>query len=286
MSSSIASRPTPAASPVILASGPAQIWTTILLTARSYIARSWTYLIDIVRWPLFPLIFYGVISLTYRVAGQTTIAGIDTQSFLLLGMFAFVTWSGTIWSSGYAIEYERSEGTIAALFLSPVNRAAVVAGYGLGGFVWMAPTFVVISLLGWATGAHLLITDPLAAIVSLLCFFLSALATGFALAGLFILSRRANLMANFLQRPGELLSGALFPRENLPRPLYLLSDCLPVSHALDALRATLLRGATLQATLTPLLLTVGLALLYAVAGIIALRKVEYATKRAGELDLY
>lgn len=258
------------------------IWTT----ARGFVARSNAYLIDVIRWPVFPLIFYGVMRLTYAVSGQETVAGYDVAAFLLLGMFAFITWSGTIWSGGYAIEYERSEGTIGALFLAPASRAATIAGYGLGGFVWMAPSFVVVALLGLVTGARFTVADPLAVGGAVLAFLVGSLATGFALAGLFILSRRANLLANFLQRPGELLSGALFPRESLPGPLHALSNCLPVSHALDALRASALGAATLRDILPNLGLALLVSAVYVAIGALSLRKVEDAAKRSGDLDLY
>lgn len=261
-------------------------WAVIMATARGFVRRSNAYLIDILRWPVFPLIYYGVMRLVYSISGQRTVDGTDVAAFLLVGMFAFISWNGMIWSGGYAIEYERSEGTIAALFLSPVNRVAVIAGYGLGGFVWMAPSFVVVALLGVATGARFNVADPLAVLGAVLVLLIGSLATGFALAGLFILSRRANLLANFLQRPGELLSGALFPRENLPGPLHALSNCLPVSHALDALRASTLGAATLRDTLPALALALAVSALYALVGVFSLRKVEHAAKRSGDLDLY
>ena len=261
-------------------------WGVARTTARSFVSRSNAYWIDIIRWPLFPLVFYVMMRLAYGVSGREVVAGVDVSAFLLVGMFGYITWTGTIWSSGYAIEYERSEGTIAALFLSPASRVAVIAGYGLGGFVWMLPSVVMMALLGVATGARFNVADPLAVVAASFALLTGSLATGFALAGLFILSRRANLLANFLQRPGELLSGALFPRESLPGPLYALSNCLPVSHALDALRASSLGAATLRETLPAIGLTLVVSACYALVGIISLRKVEHAAKRSGDLDLY
>lgn len=267
--------------------GPlAHLAAVVLVTARAYVKRSNAYLIDVIRWPLFPLIFFATMRLAYGAAGRETVAGVDVAAFLLVGMFAFILWNGTIWSSGYAVEYERGEGTIAALFLSPASRVATIAGYGLGGFVWMLPAFVTVAILGLATGARFQVADPLAVAAAVLALLAGSLATGFAFAGLFILSRRANLLANFLQRPGELLSGALFPRASLPDPLYALSNCLPVSHALDALRAGALGAATLREVLPALALALAVSALYALVGLLSLRKVEHAAKRSGQLDLY
>lgn len=273
-------------SPVAFSGPIGHLRAVMTATARGFVSRSNAYLIDVIRWPLFPLVFFVMMRLTYRVSGQQTVDGLDVSAFLMIGMFGFITWSGTIWSSGYAIEYERSEGTAAALFLSPASRVAVIAGYGLGGFVWMFPSFVTMGLLGVVSGARLNVADPLAAIGAILALLTGSLATGFALAGLFILSRRANLLANFLQRPGELLAGALFPRDLLPGPLYALSNCLPVSHALDALRASLLGAATLRDTLPAIALTLAVSAVYALVGALSLRKVEHAAKRSGDLELY
>lgn len=262
------------------------LWAVVSATARGFVVRSNAYLIDVLRWPLFPLVFYAMMRIAYSASGRETIAGVDVAAFLMVGMFGFITWSGTIWSSGYAIEYERSEGTIAALFLSPASRLATIAGYSLGGFVWMLPSFATMTLLGLATGARFNVADPLAVAGAIAATLTGSLATGFALAGLFILSRRANLLANFLQRPGELLSGALFPRDSLPGPLYALSNGLPISHALDALRASTLGAASLREILPALGLTLAVSAVYALIGALSLRKVEHAAKRAGDLDLY
>ncbi|MDP9371468.1 MAG: ABC transporter permease, partial [Chloroflexota bacterium] len=263
--------------PAVAFAGPlAHLGAVVLATARSFVKRSNAYWIDVIRWPLFPLIYFATMRLTYAAAGQDTVAGANVAGFLLVGMFGFIIWSGTIWSGGYAVEYERAEGTIGALFLSPASRAAVIAGYGLGGFVWMLPAFVVVTILGVAVGARFNVAEPLAVAGAVLALLIASLATGFAFAGLFVLSRRANLLANFVQLPGQLLAGFLFPRASLPEPLYALSNAVPAGHAIDALRASALGAATLRDTLPALALALGVSALYALVGLLSLRKVEHA----------
>jgi ABC-2 type transport system permease protein len=201
-------------------------------------------------------------------------------------MVGLITWSSSIWASGYAIENERAGGTAAALFLSPASRIAVIAGYGLGSFVWLLPSLGVVLLLALATGARFQIAEPAAVLAALLAVAGASLATGFAFAGLFILSRRANLLANFFQAPIYLLAGFVVPRASLPDWLQPLAALVPAGHAVDALRAATLRGASLADIATPLLLTVAVAAAYALAGVISLRRVEHAAKRSGHLDLY
>ena len=267
--------------------GPAgHLWATVGATAHAYVKRSHAYVIDIVRTPIFPLLYFVTWRVAYAVAGRGHVDGANASGFLLVGMFGLITWSSTIWSSGYAIEHERHEGTVGALFLSPASRAAVVVGYGLGSLVWLLPSFLVTIAIGLATGARLHVADPLALAGAAAALLVASLATGFAFAGLFVLSRRGNLLANFLQLPIYLLAGFLVPRSRLPDWLHPLSDAIPASHAMDALRASSLGGATLHGITGQLVLAFGTAALYALVGWISLRRVEYVAKRAGQLDLY
>jgi ABC-2 type transport system permease protein len=267
--------------------GPAaHAWVAMIATAGAYLKRVSAYTIQLVRWPLGPVIMFATWRVTYGIAGRGRIDGATISGFLIVGMIGLVTFSSSIWVSGYAIEWERSEGTSGALFLSPANRAAVIMGYGLGSFVWFAPTFLVIALLGLATGARFHVADPPAVLAAMAALVIASLATGFALAGLFILSRRGNLFANTAQQPIFLLAGFLVPRAFLPPWLHALSDAIPAAHAVDALRATALAGATWGSATSPLLWTLGTSAGFFLVGVLALRRVEYVAKHHGQLDLY
>ena len=272
-------------SPVAFRGAPGHFWTVLVGTARGYVKRANAYLIDVIRWPLFPLMLYATLHVAYTASGRAEVAGANVSGFLLVGIVGLLIWGATLWSGGYAIEWERATGTIGALLLSPASRVAVVLGYGVGGVVWALPGFAVVALLGLATGARLEVADPLAALAAGGALLVGSLAVGFALAGLFILSRRANLLANFLQTPIYLLAGFVVPRDELPGWLQPISSCLPVSHAIDALRASTLRGAGLGAIDHQLGLTLLTAAAFVLIGAVGLRRVEHVAKRGGQLEL-
>src|SRR5947209_6147538 len=185
-------------------------------TVRAYLKRFSAYAIELIRWPLGPLLTFAGWRITYSVSGRTHVGGATAAGFLLVGLFGLITWTSTLWASGYAIQWERQEGTSPALFLSPASRAAVVAGYGIGSFVWFLPSFLCVLVLGILTGARLHVADPVALALSVLALFSASLAAGFFFAGLFVLSRNGNLIANFLQTPIFLLAGFLVPLSSLP----------------------------------------------------------------------
>jgi ABC-2 type transport system permease protein len=273
-------------SSVTLHTGWRHFQQTVRATARSTFMRSIAYLINVIRIPLAPFVLYAVAYLAYQAAGRQTADGVAISGFLLIGMFGQVMVTSAVWETGSSIETERWEGTIAALFLSPASRIAVIAGYGLGGLLFLVPSLLVVALLGVVTGATLDVASPLAATLSALLLLLSALALGFLLAAFFILSRRANLMANVIQHPLYLLGGFIVPRGEFPGWLHTLSQGLPIAHAVDAFRLSTLRGGSVS-DVAPALFASAIASAACLSvGILGIRRVEHAAKRSGQLDLY
>ncbi|HVB63745.1 MAG TPA: ABC transporter permease [Nitrolancea sp.] len=254
-------------------------------TARSYVTRRSAYLVDIIRSPMYPAFYFLTLILTYRVAGRTVVDGFETQGYLLVGTVGVVLWQSNLWASGYAIEQERSEGTINSLFLTPASRAAVVSGYALGSFFFtILPNIAVVGALALLLHLHSNIQNPLAVIASIVGLGAATYALGFALAGVFVLSRRANLLANFLQSPIYLLSGMLVPISALPYSMRLLAAIFPLSSGMNALRQSLLAGAGLGDVAGDLTRMIVLSAVLMVIGLFMLRRVEHVAKSGAELD--
>ncbi|MBA2518207.1 MAG: ABC transporter permease [Chloroflexia bacterium] len=261
-------------------------WATMTATLRSQLFIDTTYLISIIRQPLGGAIFFLLMWITYQASGQSVVAGTSAAGFLLIGQVGVEAWGSTIWASGYAIQHERSLGTIGALFLSPASRVAVILGYGVSGFLWSLPSLLVLLILGLIAGARFAVADPLAVLAALVAVYGGSLAVGFAFASAFILSRRGNLIANALQTPIHLLAGFLVPRSSLPEVFQAISNVIPAAHSIDALRASTLNGASLGDIWPSLAATLATSLGFVVIGAWGLRRVEFAARRSGSLELY
>ena len=266
--------------------GLADCWQTIIATSVASYKRNTAYIINVIRIPIFPAGMFVTSYIAWTVAGVETIDGVNVSGFLLAGMVGLICWSSSVWWTGSAIENERYEGTIAALFLTPASRVAVVFGHGLGGLLYLIPSFAVIALLGVITGARLNVDSLVAVALSLLALVVSSLAMGFLLASIFILTRRANLMANIIQHPLYLVGGFMVPRDQLPNWLYGISQAMPIAHAVDAFRASMLASASLGDVRNALLATLLTSSIFVLIGILGIRKVEYVAKRSGQLDLF
>ena len=261
-------------------------WQVVSSTSVTSFKRMTAYIINVIRIPIFPAGMFLTSYVAWNAAGVEAIEGVNVSGFLLAGMIGLICWSSSVWWSGSAIENERYEGTIAALFLTPASRVAVVIGHGLGGLLYMVPSFAVIGLLGVITGARLNIVSLAAVVASGLALIVASLAMGFLLASFFILTRRANLMANIIQHPLYLVGGFMVPRDQLPAWLYWISEAMPIAHAVDAFRASLLASASLGDVSNALLATLLTSSLFVLIGILGIRKVEHVAKRSGQLDLF
>ncbi len=255
-------------------------------TGRSYVTRQMAYTIEVIRWPLYPIMYFLVLSLTYQVSGRTSVDGMSPEGFLFVGTIGMVLWTSSIWTGGYAIELERYEGTIQSLLLTPGSRSGVVLGYTLGSLaVFIVPSILLLFVLAILLGAEFNIADPLAVICSALALLIGSIALGYFLAGAFVLSRRANMFANFFQQPIYLLSGMVVPVAELPEILQWFAFIFPISAAMTALRETLLAGASLDDVAVPLLQFGVFSFAFALGGWYLLRRVEHVAKRGGALDL-
>lgn len=261
-------------------------WRTVAATTLMTVKRDSAYLINVVRAPLLPAVLFLAMFFAYDAAGRETAGGANVAGFLLVGIFGLLTWQASIWSSGHSLETERWEGTIASLFHTPASRAGVIAGYGLGGMLFLLPSAAVVGVLALMSGAAFAVTSAGAVGLGIAALLVASVATGFAFASLFLLTRRANLMANVVQHPAMLLCGFFVPRSDLPDWLMPFSNALPVSHALDAFRRATLEGADAGAIASPLAWALAVTLAYAMVGALGLRRIEHASKRSGQLDLY
>ena len=257
----------------------------VAATVRVFLLRFASNPILMIRAPLTPVLILIGFHLAYEVSGQEQVGNASAMGFLVIGMLGTGAWSSTVWGSGNAIQSEVYEGTISSVIAAPGRISAVITGHGLGSIVFGLPALLVSIVVGIAFGADFNIDHPFAALVSLFAVYAGCLCIGLAFGGLFVLTRQSNAMSNFLQTPMYLLAGFFVPRTALPEWLQKISDLLPVSHAIDALRSTTLTGGSFADVWPALVATAGTSVLFLLAGLWSLHRLDDVVRRRGTLDL-
>jgi ABC-2 type transport system permease protein len=151
----------------------------------------------------------------------------------LLGVFPFVV---MFLVTSVTTLRERSSGTLERLLSTPLGKGDFLAGYAVAfGALAIVQALVATGFAIWVCGLDVAGPRWLLVVVAVVDAVL-----GTAL-GLFVSAfartefQAVQFMPAFVL-PQFLLCGLLLPRELLPRPLELLSNFLPLSYAVDAMR--------------------------------------------------
>ena len=169
---------------------------------------------------------------------------------------------------------ERSLGTLERLMATPLRRTEIVVGYMLGF------TLVAVVQAAEVLAFGLLVLDLYNAGSVLLIFGIELLLALAAVnLGIFLSTfARSEFQAvqfiPLIVAPQILLSGLIVPVESEPAPLQIVSNVLPLTYAVDALREVMLKGADLGSSAVQLDVAViaGFCLLVILAAASTLRR--------------
>jgi ABC-2 type transport system permease protein len=163
--------------------------------------------------------------------------------FIVPGLAAYLLAIAAVLLTALTVAGEWERGSMEALFATPVGRLEIVAGKLLP---YLALGLVQL-LLVVAVGAALFdvpVRGSLALVFGAGLLFLAAmLGQGLLLSVLArnqLVATQAGALSALL--PSMLLSGMIFPIENMPRALQLLSHAIPARYLVHALRGAMLKG--------------------------------------------
>ena len=151
----------------------------------------------------------------------------------LVGMFPFVS---MFLVTSIAMLRERTTGTLERLMSMPIGKLDLLLGYGIS-FALVAAvqatiaSFVAFGLLGLDTAGSVGLVVAIAIANALLGMALGLFLSAFAQTEF----QAVQFMPAFVL-PQFLLCGLLVPREALTTVLHAVSDVLPLSYAVDAMR--------------------------------------------------
>ncbi|MEW4529245.1 ABC transporter permease [Maioricimonas sp. JC845] len=168
---------------------------------------------------------------------------LESSHFFVPGLVGIILQLVTLFLTSFAIVRERELGTLEQLFVTPVGRAGLLLGkllpYALLGFLEM---LIILLVMVFVFGVP--IRGNLGLLLGLsLLFLVCGLGLGLLVSTLARTQLMAIQFAFLVMLPSVLLSGFMFPRSQMPLPIYLFSYAIPVTHFLEILRGVVLRGA-------------------------------------------
>jgi len=183
---------------------------------------------------------------------------LQSSIFLVPGLMAVILVMIAVMATAMTIAREYEQGSMEQLFATPVGRLEVILGKLLPYFFLGLVQVLMVLALG-VTLFDVPVNGSLWWLFAVSCVFLLAM----LMQGLLIsVVTRSQMVASMVAAmstfmPALLLSGFVFPVENMPWPLQVVAAAMPARYFVRSLRAVLLRGNGLEVIWPDLLALTG-----------------------------
>jgi ABC-type multidrug transport system ATPase subunit/ABC-type multidrug transport system permease subunit len=168
---------------------------------------------------------------------------LDSSHFFVPGLVGIILQLVTLFLTSFAIVRERELGTLEQLFVTPVGRTGLLLGkllpYAIVGFIEL---LIVVTVMIYVFDVAINGSIPLLLLLSML-FMVCSLSLGLLVSTLSKTQLEAMQFAFVIMLPSVLLSGFMFPRSEMPLPIYIVTFGIPVTYYIEILRGIVLRGA-------------------------------------------
>lgn len=184
-----------------------------------------------------PFIFTTVTLFLFRHAGG------DLLLYAVLGGGVLGMWGNTISSSSWSIGYDRMNGTLEAIMVTPAPLSSVVFGRCLwNSFLGLLNALAVFVVAQFAFGIEVTVQNPLGFAVALVLTLISLSVLGMVFGAFYVVTRASSAVFQMLEYPIYVLSGAVFPLMVLPDWIRPFSYAVPATWGAEALKISSVEG--------------------------------------------
>jgi ABC-2 type transport system permease protein len=207
----------------------------------------------------------------------------------VLGGGVLGMWGNTLFTSGYSISYDRYNGTIEPIMLTPTHLIDVIAGRSIWntfiGLMNAALVFIAAQLI-FHVGVS--VAHPLPFFLMLAMTLFSLATIGMMFAALYVLTRASFVVMTIMEFPIYVFSGALFPVSSLGS-LAPISYILAPTWGVDAMKIAGIAGyesMTSFGIYFDVMMMFLLMAVYIIGGILLFKAIERNIRESGSLVRY
>lgn len=179
---------------------------------------------------------------------------LETTFLIIPALLAVVMMMVTLMLTTFSIVREKEQGTMDQLMVTPLRPAGLIIGkmipYILLGFIdFNFVLAVMVFIFHVPVRGSLLILEFCGVL-----FLMSVLGLGLFVSSFATNQAQAGQIAQMMAMPALLLSGFMFQIQAEPLPIQVLSYMLPTTYFIEILRGVIVRGATLEDILQPMVI--------------------------------
>jgi len=171
---------------------------------------------------------------------------LKSVNFLVPGVLCMILLITTMMLTSLAVVREREIGTLEQIIVTPIRPLELVIGkivpFALIGYINVI--MIVVAATVWF---EVPIRGSLLLLFALTTVFLTAsLGTGVFVSTVSKTQQQAMMVSFFIMQPSILLSGFMFPIDNMPKLIQWLTYIIPLRYYLEIIRGIFLRGVGLS----------------------------------------
>jgi ABC-2 type transport system permease protein len=204
------------------------------------------------------------------------VVGIAFTNFMALGLSAIAT----------RVREGQMMGTLELMLLSPNRLGLLLVSSALWSHVVSLGSLLLYLVAGSVLGMHLEHANIPMALISLALAIISFNALGLLAAAFVIVLKQGNPVNWLIATASVLLSGVFYPTTVLPDWLRGLGQLLPLTHALELMRRSILNGEGLATLWGPFLALLVLSVILLPTGLYACRVAVRIAQTDGSLSQY
>jgi ABC-type multidrug transport system permease subunit len=197
---------------------------------------------------------------------------LKTTYLIIPALLAVVLMMVTLMLTTFSIVREKEQGTMDQLLVTPLRPAGLMVGkilpYVLLGFIdFNFVLLVMVFIFAVPIRGSIWILE-----LGAFIFLLSVLGMGLIVSSFSTNQAQAGQIAQMMAMPSFLLSGFMFSIQAEPPAIQVISYMFPTTYFIEILRGVIIRGATFQEVIWPLLLMTLIGIIILSISILTFRK--------------
>ena len=167
--------------------------------------------------------------------GNITNIGVDYRQFIFPGFLAMTIIFSSLFNGAYVV-WDKKIDFLKEVLVTPLSRTTIFFGKALGGVTDSLLQACILLIIGLFLGIHFTFFGSILSVIMLFFLAIGLVSLGLIIGSFMESPEGFGLVSSFAVYPLFLLSGALYPLDNLPSWMRVLTRLDPASYAVDGLR--------------------------------------------------
>jgi ABC-2 type transport system permease protein len=232
-------------------------------------------------WILYNKVFHGQISSEFGQYAYT-----NYLTFVIVGNAVFVYIYAGVFVTGRVMFFDRMQGVLDPLFLTPMSRVGYMMGAVLMGMANASVDFLVLMGVGIAFGIDLSSLNFTVFVCGLIMTLVALFGLGLVVNGITLTLRDQVNTANFLQSVLYTFSGVVVPVQMMPGWAQVISNLSPLTYGLKIVRGSLHSGVKLSDFQQEFAALLIMSVIMLAVGIYFLKIIEKNLKKHSKLAVF